>query len=117
MSKSLVLLIVVAGLCVACKKEQDTTPSGGNNPPPASSSGNPADYLTGLGKAKRTADAQVESASLNKTVQLFYAQEGRYPKDLNELVRPGYLSQLPAPPHGMKFDYNRATGEVKVVPQ
>ena len=117
MNKSLVLLIVMAGLCVACKKEQDTTPSADNNPPPASSSGNPADYLTGLGKAKRTADAKIETASLNKTVQLFYAQEGRYPQDLNELVKPGYLSALPTPPHGTKFDYNRTTGEVKVVPQ
>ena len=116
MSKSIMLLIVVAGLCVACKKEQDT-PSAGNNPPPASSSGNPADYLTAVGKAKRTADAKIETASLNKTVQLFYAQEGRYPKDLNELVKPGYLSAMPTPPHGMKFDYNRTTGEVKVVPQ
>lgn len=117
MSKSYMLLIMVAGLWVACRNEQDATSSAASNAPPATSSGNPADYLTGLGKAKRTADAQLDKASLNKTVQLFHAQEGRYPKDLNELVKPGYLSALPTPPHGMKFDYNRTTGEVKVVPQ
>jgi hypothetical protein len=36
------------------------------------------------------------------------------PKDLNELV-PKYLKSIPAPPPGTKFDYNPATGEVKVV--
>jgi len=36
---------------------------------------------------------------------------------LNELVSPNYLPRLPSPPPGMKFDYNPATGQVKVVPQ
>ncbi|HKQ40458.1 MAG TPA: hypothetical protein VJ063_20475 [Verrucomicrobiae bacterium] len=121
MSKSFILLILVAGLFVACKKSQDTTSSGTSNPPPASASGNPvtapADYLGAIAKGKKTADAKIETASINKAAQMFYVQEGRYPKDLNELVRPDYLPQLPTPPPGMKFDYNPKTGEVKVVPQ
>jgi hypothetical protein len=121
MRKGFMLFIVVAGLCVACKKTQETTSSGASNSPSASASGNPvaapADYLGAVAKAKKTADAKIETASINRTVQLFYAQEGHYPKDLNELVRPGYLPQLPAPPYGMKYDYNPKTGEVKVVPQ
>jgi len=48
---------------------------------------------------------------------MFYAQEGRYPKNLDELVGPNYLSRLPAPPPGMKFDYNPGTGQLKVVPK
>src|SRR5688572_16227256 len=108
MSKSFILLIMVAGLCVACKKSQDTTSSAGSNPPSATASGNPVtapvDYLGAVAKAKRTADTKIETASINKAVQLFYAQEGRYPKDLNELVRPEYLPHLPSPPPGMKFD-------------
>jgi len=121
MRKSLILLIVVAGLFVACKKTQETNSSGSSNSPSSSASGNPvtapADYLGAVAKAKKTADAKIETASINRTVQLFNVQEGRYPKDLNELVRPGYFSQLPAPPYGMKYDYNPKTGEVKVVPQ
>ena len=120
MSKSFMLLIVVAGLCVACKKNEDSTSSAASNPPPAAS-GNPVtapvDYLGGVANAKRNADIKLETASINKAVQLFYAQEGRYPKDLNELVRPEYLPRLPTPPPGMKLDYNPATGAVKVVPQ
>ena len=119
MSKSFILLIAVAGLCVACKKNKDTSAAANN--PPASSSGNPVtapvDYLGAVGKAKRSADATLETASINKAVQSFYVQEGRFPKDLKELNRPGYLPQMPQPPPGMKFDYNPQTGEVKVVPQ
>jgi hypothetical protein len=118
MSKSFILLILVAGLCVACKKNQDSSSSATNTP---SASGNPVtapvDYLGAVAKAKKTADAKLETASINKAVQMFYAQEGRYPKDLSELQRPEYLRQLPTPPPGMKFDYNPTTGDVKVVPQ
>jgi hypothetical protein len=119
MSKSFILLVLVAGLFVACKKNQDSSPTSSTNPPAAS--GNPVtapvDYLGAVAKGKKTADAKLETVSINKAVQLFYAQEGRYPKDLNELVRPEYLPRLPAPPPGMKFDYNPANGEVKVVAQ
>ena len=120
MSKSFILFVLVAGLCVACKKSEDAASSTGSNSAPAAS-GNPVtapvDYLGAVGKAKRTADTKLETASMNKAVQLFYAQEGRYPKDLNELVRPEYLPRLPTPPPGMKLDYNRTTGEVKIVPE
>jgi hypothetical protein len=119
MSKSFILLILVAGLCVACKKNQEASSSSSTNPPPAP--GNPVtapvDYLGAVAKGKKTADAKIETASIKQAVQLFYAQEGRYPKDLSELVSPEYLPRLPAPPPGMKYDYNRTTGEVKVVSQ
>ena len=118
MRKSFIPLILMAGLFVACKKNNES--SSGNNPP-ANSSGNPVtapvDYLGGVAKAKKSADATLETASLNKAVQLFFAQEGRYPKDLNELVRPDYLSSIPAPPAGMKYDYNPKDGTLKVVPK
>ena len=120
MRKSFILLILVAGLFAACKKSNDASSAAGNNPP-ANSSGNPVtapvDYLGGVAKAKKSADATLETASITKAVQLFYVQEGRYPKDLNELVRPEYLPRMPAPPPGMKFDYDAKTGTVKVVPQ
>ena len=120
MSKSFILLFVVAGLCAACKRSEDSSAAGGTNPPVAPS-GNPVtapvDYLGAVAKGKTTADAKIDAASINKAVQLFYAQEGRYPKDLNEVIGPEYLPRLPAPPTGMKYNYNPATGEVKVVPQ
>lgn len=83
------------------------------------SSGNPltapVDYLGAVAKAKHTADKGIETASLNQQIQLFFAQEGRYPKDLNELVSMNYMKALPVPPFGMEFKYDAAKGTVAVV--
>ena len=46
---------------------------------------------------------------------LFGAQEGRLPKDLDELVTLKYMPALPAPPVGMKIEYDAKTGDVTVV--
>ena len=75
----------------------------------------PVDYLAAAAKAQQSAVKTVDVTSLDKAIQLFNVDQGRNPKDLNELV-PKYLKSIPAPPPGMKFDYNPTTGEVKVVP-
>lgn len=103
-------------LLFGCGKSDPSTES-----KPASSSGNPltapVDYLGAAAQAQKKSIKTLDEAGLNQTVQMFYAGEGRYPKDLNELVKPDYLTKLPAPPAGMKFDYNPTTGQVKVVPK
>src|SRR5262245_4675226 len=111
------LLLMTGLLFSACKKEQSSSPPtnapvSGGNPLTA-----PADYLGAVVNAKKSAEKTVDSAPLNQAIQLFYAQEGRYPKDLNELVGPDYLSKPPQPPPGMKFDYNPTTGQLKIVRQ
>ena len=108
-------LILMAGLLFfGCGKKEAPKPetTSGANPITA-----PADYLGAITKAKRAAEKTVDTVGLQKTIDLFQAQEGRLPKSLNELVGPNYLSSLPSPPAGMKFDYSPATGQVKVVPQ
>jgi len=77
----------------------------------------PVDYLGTLAKGKKTAEGTIDSAALTQQVQLFFAQEGRYPKTLEELVEMKYLKSLPAAPYGMKLDYDAAKGTVKVVKQ
>jgi hypothetical protein len=77
---------------------------------------NPADVNNPLVNAKRTADKTVDAAALNQAVQLFNVQEGRYPKDLQELV-PKYVGKLPEAPLGYKLSYDAAKGEVSVVRQ
>jgi len=111
------LIVMVGWLLAACHKDEPAAnpanaPSASGNPVTA-----PVDYLGAVAKDKKAADKTIETIGLNQTIQLFYAQEGRFPKNLNELVAPGYLSKLPAPPAGMKFDYNPAAGQLKVVPQ
>ncbi len=63
------------------------------------------------------AEKTIDTAALNRSVQLFYAQEDRFPKDLNELVTKRYLPSLPEAPYGTKIVYDAAKGEVKIVNQ
>ena len=86
--------------------------AGGSSPLSA-----PADYLGALGKAQQTAVKTVDTASLNQAIQMFGVDQGRNPKDLNELVEGKYIPKIPAAPNGMKLEYDAAAGKVKVVKQ
>jgi hypothetical protein len=117
--KSIAFLFVAALiLATGCKPsdKSQTASSTGTN-----SSGGvlqaPADYVGALGRAKQNAGKTVDVASLNQEIGLFQVDKGRFPKDLDELVQEKYLKKLPDVPYGMKFDYDPATGQVKVVNQ
>lgn len=114
--KTLALLPLMAGLFFAGCGRQDSKPA-----PSSTSGGNPVtapvDYLGAAAKAKQSADTKLGAAGLEQTIKLFYAQEGRFPRNLNELVRPDYLNALPPAPAGMTYSYNPTNGVVKVVPR
>ena len=118
--KRIVSFLLLAGLALSgCgKKEAKSTAASTNE---SYSTGNPVtapvDYLGAVAKDKKSAEKTVETVSLNQAVQQFSVAEGRYPKDLDELVAEKYLPRLPDPPYGMKFTYDAKTGEVKVVPK
>jgi len=107
-------LLMAGCLFFGCGKSepQPSSTSKSGNPVTA-----PVDYLGAVAQGQKKSIKTLDEAGLNQSIQMFYGAEGRYPKDLNELVSPDYLSRLPAPPPGMKFDYNPATGQVKVVPK
>jgi hypothetical protein len=96
--------------------------SGGSaaSKPTNASSGNPltapADYLGAVGQAQKSVAKTAAAAGLTEAIRMYESQKGRLPKNLNELV-PEYISKIPAPPAGMKYDYNPADGSLKVVPQ
>ncbi len=77
----------------------------------------PVDYLGAINKARQSAVKTVGAVSLDQAIKTYYAQENRYPKNLEELVSSGVLPKLPEPPNGMRFDYDPTNGLVKVVPQ
>ena len=113
----MVVPLLAAGLLLAgCGKDDSRSRTQTN----ASSSGNPltapVDYLGAAARAKQSASKTVLGAGLDQAIKLFYAETGRFPKDLKELT-PQYLSNIPPPPVGMKYDYDPNTGAVKVVPQ
>lgn len=111
-----VLAVLVLAGC-GSKETQPTPPS--TNATTTTSSGNPVtapvDYLGAVSKAQQQAVKTTSTVGLQQAINHFQVQEGRYPKDLNELVAKETISSLPAPPAGMKYNYNPTTGQVTVV--
>jgi hypothetical protein len=112
MKLALLLLPVVCLVWSGCGNESKPPAKAGENPMSA-----PADYLGAVNKAQKAAVKTLGTASLDQAIKVFFEQEARYPKSLDELVTSGTLQKLPAAPNGMKFDYDPATGQVKTVPQ
>lgn len=75
----------------------------------------PVDHIGAMARAEQSAVKAIDTASVKSAIQMFQADQGSLPKDLNELVQKKYLSKIPATPFGTKLDYDSATGEVKVV--
>lgn len=59
----------------------------------------------------------VDVTALNKAIDLFQVQEGRLPKDLEELVAKKYIPEMPIPPVGSKLSYNQTKGIVTIEKQ
>jgi hypothetical protein len=117
--KILYCLPLVAALAlVGCGESSDKPPQATNGATSGSSPlSAPADYVGALGKAQQTAVKTADTSSLNQAIQMFNVENGRYPKDLNELVEKKTIPRLPEAPRGMKLDYDASAGKVKVVPQ
>jgi hypothetical protein len=77
----------------------------------------PVDYLGAVGKAQQSAIKTIDTAAITSAIQLFQVEHGRFPKDLNELVKEKYLSEIPPAPFGSKIVYDASTGQVKIVKQ
>jgi len=117
--KTLFCLALAASLfLIGCGESSDKPAQATNGAASGSSPlSAPADYVGALGKAQQTAVKTADTASLNQAIQMFGVDQGRNPKDLNELVEKKYIGKLPAVPNGMKLDYDATAGKVKVVPQ
>lgn len=82
------------------------------------SSGNPltapVDYLGAVNQARKTAAGRIDIASLQNAINLFNAQEDRYPRDLNELAEKHYIQGVPQLPAGSRFLYDPRTGAIQI---
>jgi len=125
--KAFFFISVAAGLLLAgCgNNNSGSHPQAANtskttNAEPKYDTGNPitapVDYIGAVGQAQKYAVKQIDLAYLNQAIQLFNTQEGRLPKDLNELV-PNYVAKIPNAPYGYKIVYDASDGTVKVVKQ
>jgi len=121
MKSAYCLICLVAGVVLAgCGKDDKpatnttTVQSAPAAPAPAAPGGN--SYLGAMVNAQQAAIKTVDVTSLNEEVQLFNVQEGRFPKDLNELVTKQYIGKLPPAPAGKKLVYDAVQGKVTVAP-
>jgi hypothetical protein len=118
MKRPCFLSLAASLLLIGCgqsneKPGQPTNAAAGGSSPLSA----PADYVGALGKAQQLAVKTVDTTSLNQAIQMFGVENGRNPKDLNELVEKKFIPSIPAAPYGMKLEYNAAEGKVKVVKQ
>lgn len=107
------LFSLLVGLAVGCGEKSEPASGGGSGGGSVISA--PTDYLSAAAKAQKSAVKTIDTAALNTAIQLFGGEQGRYPKDLNELVEKKYLKEIPAPPHGMEIQYDAKAGSVKIV--
>jgi len=111
---SFLISIAAAALLAGCSGKSDSSAQGTNTVNVATNGF--GGYVKSLGEAQKTADKTIDVTSLNQAIQLFNVQEGRYPKDLQELV-PNYIPKVPDVPYGYKIVYDATTATVKVVQQ
>jgi hypothetical protein len=99
-------ILVCAILVSGCGKEENAAPASA-----------PSGYVGTSEKGQQSSVKAVDVTSLNQDIQLFNVQEGRNPKDLDELVSKHYIGALPEVPQGMKFVYDATQGKVSLASQ
>ena len=74
----------------------------------------PADYLKSAAQSQQKAVKAIDLVAINKAIEAFYVQEGRFPKKLEELEEKGFIRAIPLPPPGKKINYNTNSGVVEI---
>jgi uncharacterized lipoprotein YajG len=110
-------IVAAAMLLTGCGQNSNSNPPAATNNLTTNDAKLGNDYLSTLTKADKSMTKTIDTTSLNNTIDQFQVAEGRYPKDLNELVQKKYLGEIPTPPYGYKLNYDSANGTVTVVPQ
>jgi len=110
--KAVALLFpLVTMLLLGCNRENELTKEAPAAAPDTAASA-PADYLKSVARSQQKAVKTIDLTAINKAIERFYVQEGRYPRSLEELVDQGLMRTLPSPPPGLKFNYATNIGVV-----
>lgn len=90
--------------------EKETASETGQNPLTA-----PVDYLGAVANAKKSSEGVLALTTLSKAIQMYQAEEGKLPMNLDELIESGYLTRMPKVPYNTKISYNKETGVLDIV--
>ncbi|HZF02054.1 MAG TPA: hypothetical protein VE344_09180 [Methylomirabilota bacterium] len=113
MKISFLLSIAVATLLTGCGKDSTATKAVNTVSNVVDA---PLNYVGAVVEAQKHAEKVIDVSYINQDIQLFNASEGRYPKDLQELI-PNYLGKMPIVPYGYKIVYDTNAYTVSVVKQ
>ncbi len=111
MKPTLALGILLGTLLAGCGEKSGTPAKSSSFTDTASA---PADYLKSAAQSQKAAVKAVDTVALNKAIELFFVQEGRFPKDLDEMVEKRLIAKIPPAPAGMKIVYDAKDGLVTV---
>ncbi|MCZ7638286.1 MAG: hypothetical protein M5U12_20955 [Verrucomicrobia bacterium] len=108
------VLVTVLG-STGCSRSTAPAPATSTNAPANSAQPltAPVDYVGAVGRAGQHSAQVVDLAQVRQAIQQFHAGEDRYPQNLEELVKEGYLAKLPKLPAGREYRYDPATGQVR----
>jgi hypothetical protein len=74
----------------------------------------PVNYIGAVGQAQKYSENVIDVSYINEDIRMFNASEGRYPKNLQEMI-PDYLGKMPHVPKGYKLVYDTDTHTVSAV--
>lgn len=69
---------------------------------------------SGLGAAQQHAAKTIDAAAINKAIELFYVQTGRFPTNLTELASQNFVPEIPTLPEGLHWDYDATVGVARI---
>jgi hypothetical protein len=109
-----ILTLVTAALMTGCG-DKSSPPTQTTNAASGGTLTAPVEYLGAMARAEQSAVKTIDTASMKSAIQMFQADQGRLPKDLNELVEKKFIPKIPATPFGTKLEYDASTGDIKIV--
>jgi len=109
--KAAFAVLLLPALLLGCNDAKQS-PEKSSNSSDGSVANAPADYLNSVAQSQQKAVKTIDLTAINKAVEAFYVQEGRFPKKLEELEDKGFMRAVPLPPPGMKLNYDTNSGVV-----
>jgi len=77
----------------------------------------PVDYIGATIHAGQKSKGTIELVTFRKAIESFQEEQQRFPQSLDELLEKSYIKVMPTPPYGLQFEYDAASGEIKLVPK
>jgi hypothetical protein len=78
----------------------------------SSTADNAASVVIGSEDRAKLVKLRTDLQTINRMIEVFHAEQGRYPDSLKELAEKGELSRIPRESFGGRWEYDSAFGRV-----